>query len=63
MQKGKQVGPYRIEDVQGWIKAGYVKMEDPAWFEGCEDWVSVKRIPGVEEVEKGQVSSDLFSHL
>lgn len=58
MQKGKQVGPYRIEDVQGWIKAGYVKMEDPAWFEGCEDWVSVKRIPGVEEVEKGQVSSD-----
>ena len=36
MLNGTQVGPYKIEDVQGWITAGYVKMDDPAWYEGVK---------------------------
>ena len=47
MLNGTQVGPYKIEDVQGWITAGYVKMDDPAWYEGCQDWITVMDIPGI----------------
>ena len=53
MLNGTQVGPYQIEDVQGWIKAGYVTMEDPAWYDGCEDWITVKEIPKINEVITG----------
>ena len=53
MLNGTQVGPYKIEDVQGWIKAGYVKMVDPAWYDGCEDWITVKEIPQINEVTAG----------
>ena len=48
MLNGTQVGPYKIEDVQGWITAGYVKMDDPAWYEGCQDWITVMDIPGIQ---------------
>ena len=53
MLNGTQVGPYKIEDVQGWIKAGYVKMDDPAWYDGCKDWITVKEIPKINEVTSG----------
>lgn len=53
MLNGTQVGPYQIQDVQGWIKAGYVTMEDPAWYDGCEDWITVKEIPKINEVITG----------
>ena len=53
MLNGTQVGPYKIEDVQGWIKAGYVKMDDPAWYDGCKDWITVKEIPKINEVTVG----------
>ena len=55
MLNGTQVGPYKIEDVQGWITAGYVKMDDPAWYEGCQDWITVMDIPGIQEVTSGHV--------
>ena len=60
MLNGTQVGPYEIKDVQGWIQAGYVKMEDPAWYEGCGDWVKVKDIP---EIEDKKVGHNLSGHL
>lgn len=50
---GTQLGPYKIEDVKGWIKAGYVNMDDPAWYNGCEDWITVKEIPQINEVTIG----------
>ena len=34
-----RVGPYKIELIKGWIKAGYVKMQDPAFYEGLDEWV------------------------
>ena len=55
MLNGTQVGPYKLEDVQGWISAGYVKLEDPAWYEGCQDWITVMDIPGIQEVSGGHI--------
>jgi formylglycine-generating enzyme required for sulfatase activity len=46
--KGEQVGPYRLEEVQGWLNAGYVKPDDSAWFEGCADWIKVEDLPGID---------------
>ena len=50
---GTQVGPYKIEDVQGWIRGGYYKMEDPARFEVSDEWITVSDIPGVDVVKGG----------
>ena len=60
MLDGSQVGPYNLVDVRGWIQAGYVKMDDPAWYEGCEDWVKIKDIPGIKTESKGH---NLTGHL
>jgi len=60
MLKGSQVGPYQVTDIQGWLKAGYVKYEDPAWFEGCDGWVKVKDIPNIESSHGGH---SLTGHL
>ena len=49
MLNGQQVGPYKVQDIQGWIEAGYVQMEDAAWFAGCEAWIQVRDIPGIYE--------------
>lgn len=45
---GEQVGPYRLEDIQGWLNAGYIKPEDTAWYDGCPDWVKVTDLPGID---------------
>ena len=37
----QELGPYSIEELQTEIAAGNISMEDHAWFDGCEDWVSV----------------------
>lgn len=50
-----RVGPYKIELIKGWIKAGYVKMQDPAFYEGLDEWVKVKDLPGIEVVVSGHV--------
>ena len=50
MLNGIQVGPYKFEDVQGWLSAGYVKLGDTAWYEGCEDWITLREVPGIEEI-------------
>ena len=60
MLKGSQVGPYQITDIQGWLKAGYVSYDDPAWFEGCNGWVKVKDIPNIESSHEGH---SLSGHL
>jgi len=55
MLNGTQVGPYNLDDVRGWIGAGYVKMEDPAWYEGCQDWIKVMDIPDIHAATSGHV--------
>ena len=44
---GEQVGPYRLEDIQGWLNAGYINSKDSAWYQGCSDWIKIEDIPGI----------------
>ena len=44
---GEQVGPYRLEDIQGWLNAGYIISKDSAWYQGCSDWIKIEDIPGI----------------
>ena len=53
---GEQVGPYRLEDIQGWLNAGHITLTDLAWFEGCADWVKVSEIPGVQSNVAGHAT-------
>ena len=46
---GQDLGPYSLEDLQAELATGNISQEDHAWYEGCEDWISVADIPGVEE--------------
>ena len=57
----EQVGPYRLEDIQGWLNAGHITLNDLAWFEGCSNWVNVSQIPGVQVNVAGHATqSDLI---
>ena len=53
-QNGQQVGPYEVEPLQGWIQAGQIQINQPAWFEGCSDWVTLADVPGIIVPEGGQ---------
>jgi len=53
-QNGQQVGPYEVEALQGWILAGQIQINQPAWFEGCSDWVTLADVPGIIVPEGGQ---------
>ena len=54
LQNGQQVGPYEVEALQGWIQAGQIQINQPAWFEGCSDWVTLADVPGIIVPEGGQ---------
>ncbi len=57
----EQVGPYRLEDIQGWLNAWHITLNDLAWFEGCSNWVNVSQIPGVQVNVAGHATqSDLI---
>ncbi len=46
-QDGERVGPFTLENVQGRLEGGQLTVSDAAWFEGCEDWVTVQDVPGI----------------
>ena len=46
-QDGERAGPFTLENVQGQLEAGQLTVSDAAWFEGCEDWVTVQGVPGI----------------
>ena len=53
-QNGQQVGPYEVQALQGWIRTGQIQINQPAWFEGCTDWVTLADVPGIILPEGGQ---------
>jgi hypothetical protein len=53
-QNGQQIGPYEVEALQGWIRTGEIQINQPAWFEGCSDWVTLADVPGIIVPEGGQ---------
>ena len=46
-QNGERIGPYTLDELQGWLDSGQVSSSDAVWFEGCEDWVTVREVPGI----------------
>ena len=42
---GEEYGPYTLEQVKEYVDNGEVTLEDEAWFDGCEDYVTVGDIP------------------
>jgi len=42
---GEEWGPYTLEQVKEYIASGELVLEDEAWFDGCEDYVTVGDIP------------------
>ena len=54
--KGEQVGPYKIEDIKGWLNAGHIKGEDLVWFEGSDGWIPIKSLPLAENASTGHAT-------
>ncbi len=60
-QNGQRVGPYDISALQQWLNSGQVQASDPAWFEGCPNWVTLAEVPGIilQQGGQGTRSSDV----
>ena len=44
-QEGEEYGPYTLEQVKEYVASGELVQEDEAWFDGCEDYLTVGDIP------------------
>lgn len=53
--KGEETGPYSIETLQGWVKAGHIEHNDSARIDNTGDWIKVKDVPGINEVVSGHL--------
>ena len=53
--KEEETGPYSIETLQGWVKAGHIEHNDSARIDDAKDWIKVKDIPGINEVVSGHL--------
>ena len=49
---GEEYGPYTLEQVKEYVDNGEVTLEDEAWFDGCEDYVTVGDIPNFTSPRK-----------
>ncbi len=45
---GQNFGPYKVEDINGYLKLGSLLPTDMAWYEGLPGWIPLFRIPGVQ---------------
>ncbi|ADG69488.1 hypothetical protein Plim_3676 [Planctopirus limnophila DSM 3776] len=63
---GKKQGPFELEEVNSQIAEGVLLPgEVSAWYKGCEDWMPLEMVPGIEipagmnvpPVKKGGASS------
>ena len=54
MLNGTQVGPYKIDVIKNWISSGFITIEYYAWYEGADEWVPLKKIPGIEQSLNGK---------
>jgi hypothetical protein len=47
-----ELGPFSLDVVKAMLENGDVDLEDYAWFEGCENYVTVAEIPGIDDAAK-----------
>ena len=46
---GEDLGPFSLEDLQAQLAEGSLTLDDYAWFDGCDDWVYVADVPGIQD--------------
>ena len=46
---GVEYGPYTSGQIWDFVQIGEMALDDEAWFEGCEDYVTVGDIPGFSQ--------------
>lgn len=46
-RNGEQMGPYTLEEVNGYLTQGALVPTDQAWHEGLSEWISISQISGV----------------
>ncbi|MBT3637233.1 MAG: TIR domain-containing protein [Opitutae bacterium] len=46
-KNGERAGPFTLEKIQARLDTGELSVSDPAWFEGCSDWLMVQDVPGI----------------
>ncbi|MBT5692321.1 MAG: DUF4339 domain-containing protein, partial [Opitutae bacterium] len=51
-QEGVEYGPYTLEQVKEFVASGESVLEDEAWFDGCEDYLTVGDIPNFTSPRK-----------
>ena len=44
----EQFGPYSLEQVQAFVDTKSFRPTDSVWFDGCEDWTTLSRVPGIQ---------------
>jgi formylglycine-generating enzyme len=67
-QEGVEYGPYTLAQVKEFVASGESVLEDEAWFDGCDDYVTVGDIPHFTSPRKvafeeptGPVKGESFS--
>jgi hypothetical protein len=43
---GQQYGPFTLEQLQQYVQQGNFTPQDHAFFEGCQEWVTIAQVPG-----------------
>lgn len=56
---GQNFGPYKVEDINGYLKLGSLLPTDMAWHEGLPGWIPLFRIPGVQVSVKDSPSQSV----
>ncbi len=42
-----RLGPYSSEQINSMLASGEAQSTDPAWWEGCGDWLTIAQAPGI----------------
>jgi len=48
-REGQRFGPYLVNEVKDYLKAGNLRFSDLVWYNGVSEWVPLSNVPGVGE--------------
>ncbi|SVE58063.1 uncharacterized protein METZ01_LOCUS510917, partial [marine metagenome] len=44
---GQRFGPYLIQEVKDYLKAGNLRFSDLVWYDGVDGWVPLSKVSGI----------------
>lgn len=62
MRNGEQLGPYSIDDTNGYLRTGALQLSDLAWHEGLADWIQLSSVPGIASQAISQKPGKFYSY-